>query len=85
MEPQFQEVDGQRHVKVRVPVIVDAEGNWSAYNYSDRAKSQIESEICHTADSMGYDHIRRMYWLYALVPVPDHDKHTVIGCEPELK
>lgn len=85
MEIQFQDVDGRRHVKVRVPVMVDADGKWHAVSWHSWNKMEAEHGVKSEVDRNGFDHVRRIYWLYALVPVPDHDRHTVIGCDPQLE
>lgn len=83
MEIQFQDVDGVRHVKVRVPVIVDADGRWHASSWHTWNKQEAQNNLSWQVDTDSFDHVRRIYWLYALVPVPDHDEYRIIGVDPE--
>ena len=83
MDIQFQCVDGVKHVKVRVPVLVDATGRWHATSWHSWNKDEAQNHLVWEVDRNSFDHVRRIYWLYALVPVPDHDGYRVIGCDAE--
>lgn len=80
-----EEEHGRRFVKVRVPVIVDADGSWTASGLWSRDAKQAAGEVAAMADCLNFDHVRRVYFLYALVPVPDADTMPVIGCEAETR
>lgn len=81
MEPQCKEIDGQRFAKVRVPIMIDADGRWTASGDSEWDRNQGETSLAHLADSLGFDHVRRIHFLYALVPIPDAQDYSVIGAD----
>lgn len=84
MERQVVEHEnGQRFAKVRVSVIIDADGSWTVDGHWSRDRKTSSDDVAAVADGLGFDHVRRIYFLYALVPVPDHDAMPIIGCEPE--
>ncbi len=79
MPLQFQEIDGQQHVKVRIPVAVNERGEWIADGVWSRAADEAKQEVEYAAAECGYGNVVT-HFVYALVPVP---KGTVIGGEIE--
>lgn len=66
---QFQEVGGERFVKVRVPIAINERGEWVADGFWSRDHETAKDEVETAAAELGFGNTIT-HFIYALVPVP---------------
>lgn len=79
MNPQIQEKDGKRYVKVRIAVVVDHNGGWVAVGDSEQDTNAMVDDA---AEAAFMDELRAPWhirFVHALIPVPDAEIGDLIG------
>ena len=72
MEVQHMTVNGEPHVKVRIPISVTANGQWLAHGVWHRArKDAVECVESLAKEALGDASTIRTSFIYAVVPLTD--------------